>query len=61
MIRFAGSIVASAADDDTAAAVVDEDAATFFLYQANDIIVSFQFNEYQFINIQTKIHTLCSA
>ena len=61
MIRFAGSIVASALVVVTADE--DEDAATFFLYQAkaNDIVVSFQFNEYRLINIQTKIHTLCSA
>jgi len=41
MIRFAGSIVASALVAVVVAAAADEDAATFFLYQANEIIVSF--------------------
>ena len=41
MIRFEG-LIASALVAVVAAAAADEDEATFFLYQANEIIVSFQ-------------------
>jgi len=42
MIRFAGLIASTLVT--VVAAAADEDTATFFLYQANEIIVSFQFN-----------------